>query len=70
MNLVEIAIMLSSDEAVDNKAKIMRYFKSNIGPKYFTTLTRNTFCNEMRYINMDREIATRLFTKIRDLVEF
>lgn len=70
INLVEMAIMLSSDEAIINQSKTMRYFKSNIGPKYFTTLTRNTFCNQMEYINMNRNSAAKLFNKIRDLMEF
>ena len=70
LDLVETAIILSSAQVVINHSKTMRYFKSNIGPKYFTTLTKNTFCNQMEYINMNKDSATILFLKIRELMEF
>ena len=69
-DLVETAIILSSDKVVINQPKTMRYFKANMGPKYFTTLTSNTFCNQMESINMSRDSATILFAKIRELMEF
>ena len=67
-DLVKMAITLLDIPL--NQKKIIKYFKHNIGPKYFTTLTTKTFCNQMEYIKMNRVDATRLFAKIRDLMEF